>query len=450
MHWSKLPALDGDPERDHLAEFRADRFGFFRRVGQELGDIGQVRTGWLTGAYVNAPAMVQEVLADRSDDYLKSPALYMYMRPMIGNGLLASEDPVHKRARRIVAPAFQAKRVLAYADAIVEETARTLPGWGQRVDIAKEMTALTLRIVSRTLFHSTSEVDGQILEESFSAAGRILIRLMNEPLPILPGPLVESARELKQVVERIDAIVMRVIGERRASGEEKVDVLSMLLGAKDEETGKGLSDPELRDEVLTLFLAGHETTANALTWAWQLLAAHPEVRARLEREVAEVLGERPATYADAEKLSYTLCVFKETLRLYPVVYFTARLAKVDTQIGPWQVPAGTTVFVNFAGLHRRADAFPEPQRFDPDRFKDAADRRWPKGSYLPFGAGPRVCPGNYFAMLEGQLVLATIAQRYRLSRRGKPTKAEALVTLRPKGAVWMNVERSAFAAKAEL
>lgn len=450
MHWSELPALDGDPELDHLPAFRADRFGFFLRVGQELGDIGQVRTGWLNGVYVNAPAFVQEVLSERSDEYLKSPALYMYMRPMIGNGLLASEDPIHKRARRIVAPAFQAKRVLAYADAIVEETAGMLPGWGQRVDIAKEMTALTLRIVSRTLFHSTSEDEGQILEESFSAAGRILIRLMNEPLPILPGPLAESARELKQVVERIDRIVMRVIGERRASGEEKIDVLSMLLGAKDEDTGKGLSDPELRDEVLTLFLAGHETTANALTWAWQLLAAHPVVRARVEQEVAEVLGKRPASYADAEQLPYTLAVFKEVLRLYPVVYFTARLAKVDTQIGSWEVPAGTTVFVNFAALHRRADPFTAPERFNPARFLDGADRRWPKGSYLPFGAGPRVCPGNYFAMLEGQLVLATIAQRFRLSRRGKPTKSEALVTLRPKGSVWMDVERSAFAASAEL
>ncbi|MFO0727676.1 MAG: cytochrome P450 [Myxococcota bacterium] len=434
-----LPELIEQEGEDHFASFRRDRLAFFLRLPQAIGDIGLVRFGLLPGVVVSAPEPILEVLSDRAADYIKSPLISMYLLPLIGDGILASEGASHKRHRRIVAPAFQARRVLAYADAMVEETVRHVERWGRRVDIAKEMTALTLRIVARSLFGTASSRDHAVLHQGFIEAGQILAHLMQEELPVKDEVALEKGRQLKRTVADLDEVVTRLIDERKSSAARPPDVMSMLLDARDEDSTAGLDAKELRDEVMTLFLAGHETTANALSWAWQLIADHPEVEARFLEEVDTVLAGKLPSAADLERLPYTSAVFKETLRLYPPVYFTARQAKTPTPIGAFTIPAGMSVFINIAGLHRRPELFEDPERFRPERFVSEAN--FSRGAYLPFGAGPRFCPGNHFSTLEGVLVLATIAQRVSLIRRAGPAEVEPLITLRPRGAVWMNAAR---------
>jgi cytochrome P450 len=257
---------------------------------------------------------------------------------------------------------------------------------------------------------------------------------LQEPLPVPDAVALEQARILKRTVGELDAIVLRLVQERQASAERPADVMSMLLDAKDED-GQGLDTRALRDEVMTLILAGHETTANALAWAWQLVAAHPEVEERFYDEVDAVLGDRPARPEDVSRLALTDAIFKETLRLYPPVYFTARQAVRPTKISAFDIPEGISVFINLAALHRRPEIFADPERFRPDRFLGPD---LPRGAFLPFGAGPRTCPGNHFSMLEGVLAMATIAQRRALRRSAGLAEVEPLITLRPKAPVWMS------------
>lgn len=238
----------------------------------------------------------------------------------------------------------------------------------------------------------------------------------------------------------LNRLIGRLIAERKTSGEDRGDLLSMLIASRDEQGG--MDDEQIRDEVMTIFLAGHETTANALSWAGYLLATHPGYYDRLQAEVDEVLGGRTPTVADLPQLAFTQQVFKETLRLYPPAYMTLRRTVRDTALDGYPIARGTLVLVDLYTMHRRADYFAQPEQFDPDRFSPEREKLMPKGAYLPFGTGPRVCIGNGFAMMEGQLILATLAQHVRLRlAEGQQVKTEAAVTLRPKGGLKMWVER---------
>jgi cytochrome P450 len=279
------------------------------------------------------------------------------------------------------------------------------------------------------------ETVGRAVTEGSEAVTRLLRSLVFMP----PTRFTAAGRKLFAAGRQLDEVVYRIIRERRASGEDPGDVLSLLLSARDADTNQGLSDEELRDEVMTLFLAGHETTANGLTWAVALLSQHPEVARRLAEEADQLDGRAPR-FEDLGKLPYALAVFKEALRLYPPAYLIGRTALTETRIGGHRLPRRQVVFLNIYGIHRRAELFPDPDAFKPERFLDGADKRLPKGAYLPFGGGPRICVGNHFALMEGQLVLTRLAQRFKLEGSiERMVEAEPLVTLRPKQAVRMRI-----------
>jgi cytochrome P450 len=298
-----------------------------------------------------------------------------------------------------------------------------------------------MRIIAKTLFDAEMEADVNEISESVTTILKRTDERFNQ-VPTLPYWLPTRAnRELRSAIARLDAVIQRFVDERRRTGEDKGDLLSMLLAAQDDDGG-GMTDRQVRDEAMTLFGAGHETTAVALTWTFYLLSQHPEIEARLHEEIDRVLAERLPTLADLAHLSYTEMVIKEALRLYPPAWGTSREPIQDVAIGGYPVKKGATVFINIYGMHRDARFFPSPEVFDPERFSPEREKNIPKYAYLPFGMGPRVCIGNAFAMMEARLVLATIAQRVRLRLvPGHEVKPARMFTLRPKFGMKMIVEQ---------
>jgi cytochrome P450 len=342
-----------------------------------------------------------------------------------------------------MAPAFAHRRIAAYADTMAACTESMQATWvdGARIDLADEMMRLTLAVVTKTLLDADVGRDAS----SVGAAVSVLIRDINTrsstPISFLLGSASRDPKA-RAALATLDGIILRIIHERRASKGDRGDLLSMLLEAQEEGTGEGMTDRQVRDEVMTIFLAGHETTANVLSWALYLLARHPAEYQRLRAEATAVLGGRVATASDLPRLGFALQVFKETLRLYPPAYLTSRLSTRDVEIGGQTIPRGVDTLANIYGMQRSAEHFPEPDKFVPDRFETAAEKKIPKGAYLPFGAGARICIGNSFALMEGQLILATLAQRVELTLESSTViEPEPLVTLRPKGGVPMRVTR---------
>jgi cytochrome P450 len=438
-----IPTLPSNSIFGHLSSWRDDRIGLQRRMLASGAGLLAARVSVIEALFVNSPEYAQEVLVDRAADYKKSRGLSLFARPLIGDGLLASHGEQHKKQRALIAPAFHAKKISRYAEVIVEEAEAAARSFsdGRELDLAHEMMRLTLTVVARTLFHTTVAADVEAVSEAFTAVSRSLIGMIAATLPLPPEVPTRRAREMKRAIAALDRIIFRIIAERRSSGEDPGDVLSMLLEGRDEASGEAMSDGELRNEIMTLFLAGHETTGNALTWAFYLLTRHPEVYDRLATEADEVLGGRSATFADLPRLPFAMAVFKESMRLYPPAYIIGRLALKDTKIARYEVEKGRTVFINIWGLHHDPRTWREPERFLPERFMDGAEKNMPKGAYMPFGGGPRICVGNHFALMEGQLSLATLAQRVRfVARDTEEIEPEPLITLRPKRAVSMRAE----------
>jgi cytochrome P450 len=441
-----IPTLSGVPLLGNLLEFRSDRLNLQRRLVAECGDAGWFRMGPVPVLMLSSPELVHAALVDNNDAFVKSRGLGHFGRPLLGNGLLTSEHDQHKRQRKLLAPAFQHKRIAAYATIMADHAERAQAAWpdGAELDLAEEMMKLTLAIVGRTLFDADVTAEARVVSDALTDAMEWMVgsisTLLNFPYR-WPTP---RNRKMQRAVAALDEIVYRIIRERRADPTDRGDVLSMLLAARDEDDGTGMDDRQARDEVMTLILAGHETTANALAWTWHLLADQPAIYDRVQAELDRVLDGRTPRMEDLPALPYTLQVLKESMRLYPPAYIVGREATRDVQLGPHALKKGAIVMGNIFGLHHRADFFPDPERFDPDRFTPAAEKAIPKGAYMPFGAGPRICIGNHFAMMEGHLILATLAQRFRFSRPAPATIVpEPLVTLRPKGGVHLRATRRA-------
>jgi len=445
-----VPTLRGLPVLGSLPEYRSDRLDLFQRVVQEHGDVGAFKVGPRTIVLVNAPDLVQAVLVDHADDFEKTANLRAYGWPVLGNGLLTSENAFHKRQRKLVAPAFQHRRIAAYADVMADYAERLQATWaeGQELDVAHEMTRLTLWIVGRTLFDADVLGEAEELGAALTAAMQHMIAQFSA-LVHLPEPWpTPRQRRGRRGVERLDRTVYRMLAARRASGEDRGDLLSMLLQARDEDDGTFMTDRQVRDEAMTLFLAGHETTANALAWIWYLLTQHPDAYSELREEADRVLGGRTPTMADLPNLPFALQVLKEGLRLYPPAYMLGRQATKLVTLGQYELPAGSVVLISPYVLHRRADTFPAPENFRPERFAGDAEKRLPKGAYLPFGGGPRICIGNHFALLEGHLLLATLAQRVSFALvPNQQIETEPLITLRPRHGIKVVVRRRAEAAR---
>jgi cytochrome P450 len=439
----------------HLREFRSNRTAMQIRIARAHPHVAAMRIGVFDALMVNAPNVAQEVLQTQADSFFKSLGLSLFLRPLLGDGLLTSERDFHARQRRLIAPALSHKRIASYADTMAERASRTVARWreGEIFDASEEMMRLTLDIVGKTLFDAevgsnagaVGDALTQVMENTVASLGSIL------PMP----PVVPTPRNLanRRARKKLDAIIYGLIAERRqqagASSAERTDLLSLLLAARDED-GSRMSDKQVRDESMTLFLAGHETTANALTWALYLLAIHPEIRGRAEEEAAPFARRgTPLTIEDLKSLPYNLAVLKETMRLYPPAYIIGRRALRDVVV-PGERP-GTTcrlgtnkvVFINVLGIHRRPDLFPDPDTFNPSRFLGDLEKELPRCAYLPFGAGPRICIGNHFALMEGHLLLATLVggARLELAPGQGAVQMEPLVTLRARGGVRMRVSR---------
>jgi cytochrome P450 len=426
------------------ARFPFDPLAFGLAVARQFGDIAHYNLGPLHVYQLNHPDLVRQVLVEEPDKFHKPRLLKRAFRPFAGEGLLTSDGAMWKQQRKLMQPAFHHRQLAAYGEVMVTHATRMMDSFVDREvrDISADMTALTMGIVVKSLFGA--DLPDEIAE--ISGSMRAILDAANQRLnSVLRFPSwVPTARNLRErrAVAKLDAILQALIRRRRASRESRDDLLSVLLAAVDDESGFRMSDQQLRDEMMTLFLAGHETTATSLTWIWYLLSRHPEVATRLLAELRRVLGGRSPCVDDLPNLPYTSMVIREAMRLYPPAPGVAREPVVDVALGGYDVAKGSFISINSYALHRDGRFFPDPDRFDPDRFAPGWEDRTPRYAYLPFGGGPRVCIGNGFALLEARLILATVAQRYKLSLEpDEPLRPTQLVTLRPSRPVTMRVER---------
>ncbi len=427
-----------------LPERRDDPLGLYSRGRAQHGDVVRYRFGPIALHLISHPDGIKHVLVDNAANYIKG-RVFDDLRPLLGNGLVSSEGDFWKRQRRLAQPSFHRERLAALAEQMVDVADATLASWAPRVgselDVAEEMTRLTFSIVGRTLFSVDWSGDAREAREYFDAANT---GVMDRALSVLKAPLfvpTQKNRRLNGSIAALDGIVRDLIAGRRSQAPAHPDLLSTLMEAADADSGERMTDAQLRDEVVTLMFAGHDTTSSALAFAFHLLARHPQWRAQLEDEVDTVLqGKRPSA-ADVPRLTRCTLALQETMRLYPPAWLLIREALEDDVIGGFHIPRKTLIGISPHVVHRHPDLWDEPDTFRPERFLPEAVARRPKHAYLPFGAGQRQCIGSNFAMLEATLVLARVLQTYRLERVGDaPLDLEALITLKPKGPMPMRLE----------
>jgi cytochrome P450 len=433
----------GPPVLGQLLAFRRDPLEFLTRIAREYpGDVVRFRPGPRDVYLLKHPDLVKEVLVTRQHDFSKSRGLE-WAKLFLGEGLLTSEGEFHTRQRRLAQPAFHRQRIGAYADGMVRRTVLARDRWsaGQPLDVDAEMMRLTLAVVSSTLFGTDVADAAEEVREDLATIIALFPRFSLPLFGLIQRlPLPSNAR-FNRAVARLDALVYRVIAQRQREGGDRGDLLSLLLLARDEEGGGGMTDRQLRDEVMTLLLAGHETTANALTWTWYLLSGNPDAEARWREELREVLGDRAATVEDLPALRYTEMVLAESMRLFPPAWGMGRRALRDLTLGGFLIRKGAILALSPYIVHRDPRLWPDPLRFDPERFTAEARAARPRFAYFPFGAGARSCIGEPFAWMEGVLLLATIGQRWRLRLLpGHPVEPKALMTLRPRYGMRMVAE----------
>jgi cytochrome P450 len=423
-----------------LPEFRRNAPQFLQGIREQHGDLVQFKLGNQAIYSVSHPDWIRDILVTHQSNFTKSRFLER-AKVLLGEGLLTSEGQFHTRQRRLVQPAFHRERLAGYAASMVECAVHTRDGWknGATYDMMREMNRLTLAVVAKTLFSAdvSSEADeiGAALTEVLGLFDMVLMPF-SEWIEKLPFP---SVRRFEKARATLDRIIYGIIAERRMHPGDTGDLLSMLLMAQDE--GSGMDDKQVRDEAMTLFLAGHETTANALTWTWYLLSQNPAVEETLHQELARVLGGRLPAFDDLPELKYVEMVFAEAMRLYPPAWAVGRRNIEPYRVGDYELPARSILQMSPWVVHRDPRWFPEPERFDPLRFTPEAVAARPRFSYFPFGGGARVCIGERFAWMEGVLLLATLAQRWKVRHvPGHRVETRALITLRPKFGMQCTVE----------
>lgn len=467
-----MPALSGaKPIFGHNDALRNDRWGFILRI---LGDdlpIARLLNPFVPACVVTAPEILQEILVDKAKHIEKADITRFTLYPVAGEGLFTSRTALWRKQRKLMAPLFHPGQMPAYAEAMVECAERDMARWSDEsiLEIARETTRITMSIAGRTLFDADTFGQADDLGRALTTVLEWAGHQAGSPLAVahifarrfcafgaerlggriggmlgaaadkLEGPLYipgEEGREVRAAVAVLDRQVQRMIDQRRAAGLDRADLLTKLLAARDEDDGGHMSDRQIRDEVLTLFVAGHETTAAGLAWALHLAATHPQWYARMEAEV-DALGRRP-TFADLPRLDVCLRVFKEAIRLFPPVYGFGRQVIEPMAAAGYDLPERTVIFVCPYAMHHRAAVWPDPERFDPDRFLPENEAKRHKLAWMPFGAGPRVCIGNQFALIEAQLVLATLIAGARFESLGA-VAPDPHATLRPAGGMPMRV-----------
>lgn len=439
-----LPGPKGSFLMGSLPELQQDWLGTLRRWQARYGDFVVARLGPRPAAFIFNPEDAEAVLVENYKRFRKN-FIIRRTRAVIGNGLLLSEGEFWLRQRRLIQPAFNRSRIALYAQTMAETAASALDRWeeGKRIDIHRELMLLTRSIVSRCLF-------GSDVEESNGAIEEVIERLMNSFSKLTDSALLvplfvptPTNLRFKRDKKQLDALVYRFIARRRRQDAEGDDLMSVLLQARDDE-GSGMTDRQLRDEVLTLFLAGHETTASALTWAVYFLTGHPEAAERLTAEVDALLGGRAPSADHVPRLKYTEAVFKEAMRLYPPSWLMGRETTGAYELRGCTIPKGWNLLICPWVIHRDPRWYDAPDEFRPERWLDPQPGSLPRCAYLPFGAGPRQCVGNHFAMMEAVIILASIAQRFVLHRdRSRPVTPVPLVSIRPMDGLPITVTRRA-------
>lgn len=427
----------------NLPELKHDRLGFFTTCARRYGDVVSLRLVRRQAFLLSHPDDIGHVLLDNHRNFIKHRAFWRHTTALLGQGLLTSEGDFWRRQRHLAAPAFHTERIAAYGAIMVDYTEKLLTHWqaGEVRNVHQDMQALTMRVAAKTLFDADLESEVATVRNAFEATIQEVDKRWVRPIYIPDTiPLPSTLRYLRGI-RQLEKLIYRLIEERRQSGEDRGDLLSMLLQARDE-AGQPMPEKQVRDEVMTLLLAGHETTALTLSWGWYLLSCHPEAEARLLTELDTVLGGRAPTMADLNRLPYTEAVVLETLRLFPPAWGMGREVVAACEIGGYPIPAGATIYIIQWALHRDPRYFERPEEFIPERWLDGLSQRLPRYAFLPFGGGPRTCIGNRFALMEARLILATIAQRFRLLRSsGQPIKPVPSITLRPEGGVWVKLMR---------
>lgn len=407
---------------------------FLTSLARDYGDVSHFSYGPQHLYFINHPDLIRDVLVTKSASFMKGRALQR-AKLLLGDGLLTSEGELHRRQRRLAQPAFHRYHIDEYAVMMIDRAEATSASWrdGETLDVHHEMMLLTLAIVARTLFGADVDKEANTIGAALTEALETFPLLINPFASLLQKLPFPRVRRLRRAIATLDSTIYRIIEERQRSGGDRGDLLSMFLMMVDEEGDQtGMSSKQLRDEVMTLFLAGHETTANALSWTWYLLSLHPDIERELHREIDSILGDRAPIPADYPRLPYTEMVLAESMRLFPPAWVIGRLAIEDVEIGGWTIPRGSIAIVSQAVMHRDARFWPDPDRFDPQRFTAAAKASRPRFSYFPFGGGPRVCIGEGFAWMEGVLALASLARKWRV-RVNDEVVPLPLITLRPKG-----------------
>jgi cytochrome P450 len=444
------PIAPGPPNMLGLGStlrLRNNRLNAFLALRNQYGDVVRFQVGKRIIHLISHPDLAKYVLQDNNHNYVKGRGLEK-AKSFLGEGLLTSEGEFWRRQRRLMQPAFHRQKINAFLPLMVESTNRMLERWcalqasgTTTLEVAGEMMRLTLEVVSRTLF-STGLTPQEM--DAVAEAMPIVLREANlritsmldlrEKLPI------PANRQYRREIEALDSIVYRIIEGRRRSAEDKPDLLGMLMAAQDEDSGEQMTDRQLRDEVMTIFLAGHETTANNLAWTLYLLSGHPGERSRVQQEVDQILSGAAPNLEDIPRLVYTRQVLDESLRLYPPAWAFGRKAIEADQIGGYSIPAGTDVIISPYVIHRHPDFWVNPQGFDPERFTQQASQGRPHYAFLPFGGGPRQCIGNNFALLEGTLILAMLTQKFELNLvPGYLVEPETTITLRPRHGIHMSL-----------
>ena len=412
----ELEGPEGNNIVGNLAELGEDPLAFLTKCDRNYGDIVPLRLGLTPACFVTHPDLITHVLRERNA-FIKSRG-FRALHTLLGDGLLTNEGESWFRQRRLAQPAFHRNRINNYGTIMVDYAEQMLADWkpGESRDIHTDMMRLTLNIVMKAIFNQdVSTGEAETVANALDVAMDWFDSKRRQNFLIwewFPRP--ENVR-YRNAVKGMDETIYGIIRDRRTSGEDPGDLLSMLMSARDEDDGTGMSDQQLRDEIATLMLAGHETTANALSWTWMLLSQNPEATAKLHAELDEVLEGRLPTSADLSQLPYANAVIKESMRLYPPVSLIGREAVEDVEIGEYMIPKGCVVMLSQWVLHHSPEYFEEPNSFKPERWLGNLEKELPRGVYFPFGDGPRVCIGKGFALMEAVLILATVAQKYELT-----------------------------------
>jgi len=430
-----------------IRDFQRDQLGFIQRLANEYGPVARFRLANVAFNLVSHPDGIQQVLQGNNHNYIKGK-FFDPVRQVAGDGLFGSEGAHWLRQRRLMQPAFHRQRIAGFAEIMVRQTESMIKRWdvlassAKPVDVSYEFTELTMRIIAEAMFSTQLEEDVHRISESLTyLLADIDFRFQVPIYPKIGFPTLRNLRAQKSL-SSVDEVIYRIIRERRQNGGQHNDLLQMLMEARDEETGEAMSDQQLRDELITMFVAGHETTAVLLTWLFHILSSEPEWETRLVDEVISVLQGRQPGFEDLSNFPTLRMAIDETLRLYPPIWITNRNAVQDDVICGYRIQAGEVAGIAPYVTHRLPEYWPDPERFDPLRFSPEMSASRPRFAYLPFGGGPRQCIGNNFALVEAQLIFATLAPRYRLVAAPEyPVMLAPSATLRPKNGLWMRVEK---------